>query len=58
MSKYTEEQLQSIAIDALQAHAVCDVRFETCLMMLSACTGISMDECMARIRRIAETGEA
>lgn len=57
MSKYTKEQLQSIARDALQAHEAGDSRFIDRMLMLICVTDLSPDQCMERIRRIAETGE-
>jgi hypothetical protein len=53
MSKYTPEEPQQMAIAALRAMDNGDKRAAQLLMMLSLVTNTPRDECVARIKELA-----
>ena len=54
MSKYTEQELQEMAVVTIRAMDTGDLRAKQLLMMLSLVTNVAPEECIARIKAMAQ----
>ncbi len=53
VAHYTEEQIKARAVEFMNYRRAGDHRCALMLMMLSIATGVSQEECVARIARLA-----